>query len=310
MSKDLLGIDIGSKEIKLVYKDKYISYQTPDNCVEGDELIAFDGMSDLLKTIIKENNIKCKNVALVLPDSLVYIDKIKMPYMTSKQLQVNLPYEFKDIVGRNKDDYLYDYAYVSTIYDDNNSPIELELIGSCILKSTINNYIDMFKKANLKLVRALPRQMAISNILIKNNELGNIALLDLGYSYTRVDFFKDGLYDATRILENGIKDMNKVASDSFYCDDHLSLSYLKNNKDNILASKKMNDYYDDLTLTINRAINYYLYENQDNTLSDVYVYGGGVHFEQLLSRIKNDLNLNVIDFEEEKDMLCALGAAL
>ena len=310
MSKDLLGIDIGSKEIKLVYKDKYISYQTPDNCVEGDELIAFDGMSDLLKTIIKENNIKCKNVALVLPDSLVYIDKIKMPYMTSKQLQVNLPYEFKDIVGRNKDDYLYDYAYVSTIYDDNNSPIELELIGSCILKSTINNYIDMFKKANLKLVRALPRQMAISNILIKNNELGNIALLDLGYSYTRVDFFKDGLYDATRILENGIKDMNKVASDSFYCDDHLSLSYLKNNKDNILASKKMNDYYDDLTLTINRAINYYLYENQDNTLSDVYVYGGGVHFEQLLSRIKNDLNLNVIDFEEEKDMLCALGATL
>ena len=310
MSKDLLGIDIGSKEIKLVYKDKYISYQTPDNCVEGDELIAFDGMSDLLKTIIKENNIKCKNVALVLPDSLVYIDKIKMPYMTSKQLQVNLPYEFKDIVGRNKDDYLYDYAYVSTIYDDNNSPIELELIGSCILKSTINNYIDMFKKANLKLVRALPRQMAISNILIKNNELGNIALLDLGYSYTRVDFFKDGLYDATRILENGIKDMNKVASDSFYCDDHLSLSYLKNNKDNILAIKKMNDYYDDLTLTINRAINYYLYENQDNTLSDVYVYGGGVHFVQLLSRIKNDLNLNVIDFEEEKDMLCALGAAL
>ena len=310
MRKDLLGIDIGSKEIKLVYKDKYISYQTPDNCVEGDELIAFDGMSDLLKTLIKENNIKYKNVALVLPDSLVYIDRIKMPYMTTKQLEVNLPYEFKDIVGKNKDDYLYDYAYVSTIYDDNNNPVELELIGTCVLKSIINNYSDMFKKANLKLVRALPRQMAISNLLIKNNELGNIALLDLGYNYSRIDFFNDGLYDATRILENGIKDMNKIASDTFYCDDHLSLSYLKNNKDNILDSKKMNDYYDDLTLTINRAINYYLYENHDNTLSDIYVYGGGVHYKQLLSRIKSDLNLNVLDFEKGKDALSALGATL
>ena len=309
MRKDLLGIDIGSKEIKLVCKDKFVSYQTPDNCVEGDELIAFDGMSDLLKTLIKENNIKCKNVSLVLPDSLVYIDRIKMPYMTTKQLEVNLPYEFKDVVGKNKDDYLYDYAYVSTIYDNNN-PIELELIGTCVLKSVINNYADMFKKANLKLVKAEPRQMAISNLLIKNEELGNIALLDLGYNYTRIDFFKDGLYDATRILESGVKDMNKIASDTFYCDDHLSLSYLKNNKDNILDNKKMNDFYDDLTLTINRAINYYLYENQDNTLSDIYVYGGGVHFEQLFKRIKTDLNLNVLDFKEGKDSLSALGATL
>ena len=310
MRKDLLGIDIGSKEIKLVCKDKFVSYQTPDNCVEGDELIAFDGMSDLLKTLIKENNIKCKNVSLVLPDSLVYIDRIKMPYMTTKQLEVNLPYEFKDVVGKNKDDYLYDYAYVSTIYDDNNNPIELELIGTCVLKSVINNYADMFKKANLKLVKAEPRQMAISNLLIKNEELGNIALLDLGYNYTRIDFFKDGLYDATRILESGVKDMNKIASDTFYCDDHLSLSYLKNNKDNILDNKKMNEFYDDLILTINRAINYYLYENQDNTLSDVYVYGGGVHFEQLFKRIKTDLNLNVLDFKEGKDSLSALGATL
>ncbi len=309
MKKDLLGVDIGSKEIKLVYKGKTIVYQTPDNCVDGDELIAYDGMSDVLKTILKENNIKAKNASLVLPDSNVFIERIKMPYMTSKQLDVNLPYEFKDVVGKNKDDYLYDYAYVSTIYDDDNNPVELELVVSCIKKSIIEKYSDCFKKANLKLVRATPRQMAISNVLNEEKILGNIVLLDLGYNFTRIDFFKDGLYDATRILENGIKDMNKIASDSFYCDDHLSLSYLRNNKDNILESKKMLDYYDDLTLKINRAINYYLYENRDANLDKLYVYGGGINFNKLYESIKNDLNIEVLGVDEnKKDGLCALGA--
>ena len=250
MRKDLLGVDIGSKEIKLVTKDKFVISQTPDNCVEGDELIAFDGMADLLKNFVKENGIKAKNACIVLPDSLVFIDRIKMPYMNTKQLEVNLPYEFKDVVGKNKDDYIYDYAYVNTIYDDNDKPVELELVISCVRKDIIEKYTDMFKKAGMRLVKAMPRQVAISNMLINNNILDNITLVDIGYNFTRIDFFKDGLYDVTRILENAIKDMNKMASDKFYCDSHISLRYLKDNKDDILNSELFNNFYEDLALKI------------------------------------------------------------
>ena len=311
MRKDLLGVDIGSKEIKLVTKDKFVISETPDNCVEGDELITFDGMTDLLKTLIKENGIKAKNACIVLPDSLVYIDRIKMPYMNTKQLEVNLPYEFKDVVGKNKDDYYYDYAYVDTNYDSDNKPVELELVISCIKKNIIEKYLDMFKKAGMRLVKAMPRQVAISNKLINNNILDNIALVDIGYSFTRIDFFKDGLYDVTRILENGIKDMNKMASDKFYCDSHISLRYLKDNKDDILNSELFNNFYDDLTLKINRAINYYSYSNQSNTLNNVYLYGGGIHFDELHNTLKKDLNITSMDLNElleaNTDTFVAMG---
>ncbi len=311
MAKDLLGVDIGSKEIKLVTKDKCVIHETPDNCVEGDELIAFDGMADLLKTLIKENGIKAKNACIVLPDSLVYIDRIKMPYMNTKQLEVNLPYEFKDVVGKNKDDYYYDYAYVDTIYDSDNKPVELELVISCVKKSIIEKYTDMFKKAGMRLVKAMPRQVAISNKLIINNILDNIALVDIGYNFTRIDFFKDGLYDVTRILENGIKDMNKMASDKFFCDSHISLRYLKDNKDDILNSESFNNFYDDLALKINRAINYYSYSNQSNTLNNLYLYGGGIHYEQLNNVLKKELNITCMDLnallDVNMDTFTALG---
>ena len=311
MRKDLLGVDIGSKEIKLVTKDKFVISETPDNCVEGDELIAFDGMADLLKNLVKENGIKTKNACIVLPDSLVYIDRIKIPYMNTKQLEVNLPYEFKDVVGKNKDDYIYDYAYVNTIYDSENKPVELELVISCIKKSIIEKYLDMFKKAGMRLVKAMPRQVAISNMLINNNILDNIALVDIGYNFTRIDFFKDGLYDVTRILENAIKDMNKMASDKFYCDSHISLRYLKDNKDDILNCELFNNFYDDLALKINRAINYYSYSNQSNTLNNLYLYGGGVHYEQLNNVLKKELNIACMDLnallDVNNDTFTALG---
>lgn len=311
MRKDLLGVDIGSKEIKLVTKDKFVISETPDNCVESDELIAFDGMADLLKTLVKENNIKVKNACIVLPDSLVYIDRIKMPYMNTKQLEVNLPYEFKDVVGKSKDDYIYDYAYVNTIYDGNNKPLELELVISCVKKDIIEKYADLFKKAGMRLVKAMPRQVAISNILINNNILDNIALVDIGYNFARIDFFKDGLYDVTRILENGIKDMNKMASDAFYCDSHISLRYLKDNKDDILNSELFNNFYDDLTLKINRAINYYSYSNQSNTLNNIYLYGGGIRFDELHNTLKKDLNITCMDLNEllevNTDTFVAMG---
>lgn len=302
MAKDLLGVDIGSKELKLVTKDKFVISETPDNCVEGDELIAFDGMADLLKTLVKENDIKAKNACVVIPDSLVYIDRIKMPYMNTKQLEVNLPYEFKDVVGKNKDDYYYDYAYVDTIYDSENKPVELELVISCIKRNIIEKYLDMFKKAGMRLVKAMPRQVAISNMLINNNILDNIALVDIGYNFTRIDFFKDGLYDVTRILENGIKDMNKMASDAFYCDSHISLRYLKDNKDNILNSELFNNFYEDLALKINRAINYYSYSNQSNTLNNLYLYGGGIHYEQLNNVLKKELNIASMDLNALLDV--------
>lgn len=310
--KDLLGIDIGSSEIKLVTKNKCVISKTPDNCVEGDELIAFDGMADILKTLIKENGLKAKNAALILPDSICYINRIKMPYMNIKQLNVNLPYEFKDVVGKNKDAYLYDYAYVSTIYDDEKKPVELELVISCVLKTIIEKYQEMLKKAGLKLTKAMPRQMALSNILLNNNILDNIALIDLGFSFTRIDFFKDGFYDGTRILENGIKDMNNMASAALYCDKHISLQYLIDNKDDILNSKAFNDYYDELALKINRAINYYSYANQTNTLNNVYLYGGALHFDKLHEVLNRELNINTFDIDKLYktdcvDAICALG---
>ena len=301
MKKDVVGIEIGSSTTKLVMDDSYIVVSTPENSVNGETLVAFDGMSEFIHDTLKENNMKAKKVALVLPDSDVYLNRVTMPYMTTKQLQVNLPYEFKKVIGKEKDSYIYDYALAGYIQDDSGKIVDMDLLAGAVNISLIEKYKEMFKKAGLKLVQATPRQLAVMNVLRKSNKAdGDIALVDLGYSYTRIDIYKDGIYETSKTLEKGVKDMADIASEILYCDTHIALEYLKINKDNVLSHERMINLYENIAVEIMRAINYYTYENRENTLDDLYLYGGGYHIEPFVSTIKTNVSLNV-------QSICALG---
>lgn len=292
MRKDLLGIDIGSSLIKFVTYDSYMTIDTPDNAVKDGELIAFDGIADLIKTTIKENNLKAKNVALILPDSNVYINRFKMPYMTIKQLETNLPYEFKDVVGKDKDDYLYDYCFID--HDDK----EMELIGGAVNKHIIEKYTDMFKSIGLKLVKATTRVMAITDLLGEANVTKDVAILGLGHSNTRIDIYKNGFYHTSRTLDVGVKDMLKIVSETLFCDEHIALKYLLDNKDDIQNNEKLKELYEDISVKITRAINYYIYENQDNTLENLYYYGGASVLEPYVKTISENCPLPLKSVKE------------
>ena len=64
----------------------------------------------------------------------------------------------------------------------------------------------------------------------------------------------------------------------------------------------VNNFYDDLALKINRAINYYSYSNQSNTLNNLYLYGGGIHYEQLNNVLKKELNITCMDLNALLDV--------
>jgi type IV pilus assembly protein PilM len=294
MKKDMLGVDIGSGTIKLVTSESYVVVDTPEDSVKGDTLVTFDGMSEFIHDTLKENGLKAKKVSLVIPDTEVYMKRTTMPYMSQKQLSVNLPYEFKDALGKDKDSYLYDYAIANFVKNDSGKIVDMELLVAAVSNSLIEKYKEMFKKAGLKLTCALPRELAIMNILNKTKDMsGDVAMVDLGYTYTRIDIFNDGVYETSKTLELGVKDMAIIASELLYCDPHIALEYLKVNKDNVLSNEKMINLYENIAVEIMRAINYYTYENRENTLEKLYVYGGGYHIEQFVSTIKANVSLEV-----------------
>lgn len=285
--KDYLGVDIGTGTIRFVTKNNYYSIETPENALKDGEVIAFDGLASVIKDAVKQFGIKEKKVAFTLPDASVYLNRYKMPYMSIKQLEFNLPFEFKDVLENDKNDYVYDYALIS------HNEKEMEILAAAVDKQVLEKFTEMFKKAGLKLVKCTCKQMAVSDLLRKYNIKEDVVLVDLGYSYTTVDIYQEGFYDTSRRIETGIKDFVKVVSGILFCDEHIARQYLTDNKDNVQSNQKLQDLYDDVAVHIARAVNYYGYENPNNTLSNLYIYGNGAGLTPFIDTIKSDISINV-----------------
>ena len=299
--KDILGIEIGNKTVKLAEfrtgtLRTFVSVNVPDNVVVNDALIAFEAMGDLLKETIKANKISVRKAALVLPGTDVSLRRLVLPAMSEKQLMVNMPYEFKDVLSMDKDKYIYDYALIDYIKDEEDNVKEMEILGAVVSSELIDKYVDMFKRAGLKLVKAVPREMALSalaEVLNSENATKDFAILDLGYKSSKVDIFKNGVYEITTTIDSGTETIEAIVADKMGVDIHLASQYVEMNKDKILEDEQVVDVYSRIATEIMRVMNYYGFENPDSNLDTLYYCGGGSLIARFIAEIKDYVNLEL-----------------
>ena len=125
--KNCLGIEIGHYRIKIAYAEKgelkeFISERVRGN---GSDRYARQ-CADLIKDLLKEYAIRCRNVVFVIRQEDVYVRRFEMPLMTEEQLRLNLPYEFHDYIGDEMDKYVFDYAM---IHDESERTMDLAWCG-------------------------------------------------------------------------------------------------------------------------------------------------------------------------------------
>lgn len=301
MAGNILGISLGTRHLKIsVLKGQkitdFIETEIPDNCIVDENVIAWNALGDVLKDVCKDKKLHVRNCAMVLMDGEVYVRRLSMPVMNDKQLQVNLPYEFRDVLQDEPDKYLFDYSMIGVRYDENDKPVEMELLGAAVSKEVVAHYTDMFERAGLRLVKLSPRVIALEELLAElsaENEKGDFALLDLGSSYTRIDIFRDGVYEVTRSIDQGVNTIVQAAADVMNCDPHIAIGYLQSDKDRIQENQALINVYDNIATEVMRALNYYTYENQNNTLETLYYCGTGSAIEPFLKEIEASISLNL-----------------
>ena len=321
--KNIVGIEIGNKTIKVVEVkrgsvNKFVVQDLPDGVVINNELVAFEEMSNILRDIFKKNRISTKQCALVLPDVDVYLRRMIIPAMSEKQLLVNLPYEFKDVLNEEKDKYFYDYSMIRHISDEEGNVREMELLGAVVSIELIARYQEMFKKAGLKLAKATPRETALGSLVRALNSEGekkDFAILDLGHLTTKVDIFKEGVYEVTRTIDYGVAEVIRVASDVLDIDEHLAASYLEMNKNDIQTNDRCVDIYGNIATEVMRVMNYYGFENPNSNLDTLYYCGGGSNIARYVEEVKsmNTLELEPLHSlaaEGEQEAIQRGGAAL
>lgn len=165
MEGKYLGIEVEDRFLKIVIMNKGKVTRTilevmPDNMVVGGRIAAFHALAEYLREVVKHNKIRVRNTAIAIPSESYYIRRVRLPRMTHRQLLINIPYEFHDYLQEEPDQYVYDYAVLSS--DEQ----ELELLIAAFSKEQITQYKAMCKRAGLTLVKLVPDVLALQQVVL------------------------------------------------------------------------------------------------------------------------------------------------
>ena len=240
MAKSLIGIDVGVSELKMALWDgkkikKLISIPMLENLVKDGVIVSYDAMADFIKQSIKGYKLT-EDVSVILPANYSFLKRLNLPKMTKQQLEVNLPYEFRDFLTQGKDKYFYDYAVNGFLQAEEEGGEEtMDLLAACSAKDIINEYRSMFKRAGLRLAVAIPVECAFYNIIRHQQTVDAdkaFGFVDFGYNATRLFIFSGANYEVTRVIEIGMKTVIEAIAEAANVDEHMALGYLQTNHNN------------------------------------------------------------------------------
>lgn len=326
MAKTILGIDIGHDRLKLALVRgsrvlKVASEEMPENLLKEGQITSVETLGELIRTAMKKNGIRANHAAVVLPIDTVYIKNVVLPLMTVDQLEYNLPYEFNDYITDEVKDYVFDYAVqemnngqeepqeessdstgFGSDYNEDTGGANMELMAVATRREQLEDLRAALRKAGLRLVKVAPAVCAYISLIRKqqalfHREADEYAVLDLGFEAIRLHMFRQDRYLATRELEIGLSSLDNVLTDVYGVDVHLAHTYLLTNFENCLSRDECLETYQNISVELMRALNFYRFSNPNSVLSDMWICGGG-EIMPLINSIRDMLDLELHPGEE------------
>ena len=304
----LIGFDIGEDSVKLAYfagreLKKTVTAETPDAMVAGGRILSMDAMADFLKDTARAHGIPLAGAAMVVPSSEVYTRAVTVPAMTEQQLAYNLPYEFRDFLTEEKSKYFFDYSVRRINKDAEGRPAEMELFACAMLKSAVEEYRAMFRRAGFKLKTLVPAECAYASLLQNHGkrtgaERPETCIVDLGYRSSNLYIYHGHEFDSRREIDLGIARLDRLIAEHCGVDIHVARSYRKSNYNGVLTAGYARELYGHMAVEVVKAVNFYNYNNRDRELTDVCFCGGDGAIAPLLDTVAERTSLKLHPADE------------
>ncbi len=304
----LIGIDIGADSVKMAYFSggtlkKAAAMETPDAMISGGRILSMDAMADFLKDMARANGIPTAGAALVVPSAEVYTRAVTVPAMTEQQLTYNLPYEFRDFLTEEKNKYFFDYSVRRIRRDESGRPVEMELFACAMLKSAVEAYRAMLRRAGFRLQVLIPAECAYGGLLALREKRGaqhrsESCIVDIGAHSSNLYIFHGHEFDSRREIDLGSAHLDALIAEHCGVDVHVARGYRKSNFNGVLGSDYAKELYGRLAVEVVKAVNFYNYNNRDRELQNVCFCGGDGSLDALVAAVGERTSLKLDPAEE------------
>ena len=322
MASRMIGVEIGSSTLKMSVsvggRIKQMAYKRmPEDLVREGRVTSAAAMTQFLVEMRKEFGIRPGPCALVLPGQAVISHQVTMPVMNESELLLNLPFEFRDFVGKDGAKFEYDYSVMS-VKDG-----VMELYAAACRKELVEEYYSIFKKAGLTLKVATPAEMAWLNLVRQASKQDeDLCIVDIGHNLTRVNIFSGGNFVMGKDIEMGGALIDESIASTERIDPYVARTHKENNLNEVLTADYCVEAYQAIAIEVMKILNFYAYSTGEaDKLNHLYCCGGSSVIEPLrtcilkatgmtMHHVQRLVRLDGVDIDQSVVCSLAAGAAV
>lgn len=297
-----VGIDIGSKTIKIVELEKEgktfkllasgaVGYQgvVPSQAKDDKELIP---LSDVIRKLHKEAHIRGKEVAVALPESLVFTRTIKFPPLTDQEIGSAVKWEAEQYIPIPLSEAITEHQIVERA-GGAQSGVTVLLVASP--KALVEKYIKLISGAGLTTVGVETEALALCRSLAPGT--GTALILDLGASSTNIAIVKDSMVRFSRSIPTAGEAFTRALSQSLGIEHEQAEAYKKTyGLSSDLEGKvkaSLSPVFNLVAEEVKKAIHFYQTEEKGEAPKSVIVSGGTSNMPEAISALTDLLGIEV-----------------
>jgi len=332
-----IALDIGSSFIKLLQMgqakkgwelQKFAMAELPPEAIVDGSIIDAITVTNTIKDLIKEQNVRLKDAVSALTGQSVIIKKVSFPAMTEEELADSIQWEAEQYIPFPVSEVNMDFQILGV---DTEGRGQMDVMLVAVKKDVINDYTNVIKEAGLTPAVIDVDSFALENMLEINYPVApgeSVASVNVGAGVTSISIITGGTTTFTRSIPTGgnqfTDEIQRQLNVSFKEAEDMKTGRKEAPEGGSLAST-IETVSTNLALDVKRTVDFFLGGSQGTYLSKIYLSGGGAKIEGLLSLIQDKTNIPVemanpfknlevssrhFDMEKLKDLAPFFGVAV
>jgi len=323
MGSPLIGIEIGSKNIKIIYGSnskktfkvkKCGIIEIPDGVINDGNILNSDLLVEKISGFITENKIRAKKVALNIQSTSIITREIVIPKVNKKELDGFIELQKQEHFPIDITGYQVDYK-INRIIKDDEGKESYEIMLFAVSKPFANKYMKLFEKMHLDVVsmdmtaNSLAKFFETEVFYGSHEEKKSIVVIDMGDKHTNVLITSGGNILFSRAVLYGLSELNQVLKDEFPERNEEDIETFKKKNTALYSGDdiRQNDVYgskisnvikplieNNLIAEINRFISFYNSKYRKKPITEIYIVGGGAYIKNINDYMKSIFKVDVI----------------
>lgn len=301
----MIGLDIGSKTIKLIEVEKTRSKPrlkasgivghnsiTPDKAQEDKEV---KPIAEALKKLHKEAKVSSKYVSLSLPEAQIFTRTIQFPLLTDAEIASAVKWEAEQYIPIPIDQAVVQHQIIEKRQDTTPPSAVVLLIAAP--RNLVEKYTKVVEMAGLNVVAVETELMALVRSLAPDDQ--TVLVVDIGSISTDIAISRNGQLVFSRSISTGGEAFTRAVSQGLGIDLQQAEEYkktygLETNQLEGKVAASLGPIFNVVVDEIRKSITYYQSEEKGNKPNSVLLAGGSAGLPGLTRAMTNALNVEVV----------------